>query len=294
MGQLQGVATQGIPASTIIPKLLIKAVCKSSTKKDACVKTFTLRNVDIDQVTTRDELKHVILTQLTDDIIIRGDFDVGYYQASTIVSIRSPQDVREIWSDVKRGVKHVLWCDGLKERNTVLSKTRKRSKKKDSESDSDEDVVETVTNKKKKQTRKDEKLEEIVTDLKEMHGQQYTPMQYRIWGEMIVGGLYSSKNECPSTSMFSRAGGKEPPKKKSDVAEALGEVAKHVSAAFSGAIPSTRSSSGNKASPAKSIDNRSKCYKQLGELNALRSAGVLTEEEYQSEKEAIMATLKKL
>ncbi len=53
--------------------------------------------------------------------------------------------------------------------------------------------------------------------------------------------------------MFSRAGGKEPSKKKSDVAEALGEVAKHVSAAFSGAMPSTRSSSGNTASPAKSI-----------------------------------------
>jgi hypothetical protein len=68
-------------------------------------------------------------------------------------------------------------------------------------------------------------------------------------------------------------------------------VAKHVSAAFSGAIPSTRSSSGNIASRAKTIDTRSKCYKQLSEL---KSAGVLTEEEYQSEKEAIMATLKKL
>ena len=133
-----------------------------------------------------------------------------------------------------------------------------------------------------------------MTDIKELHGKQYTPMQYHIWEEMIVGGLYSSNNECPSTSIFSRAGGKELSNKKSDVAEALGEVAKHVSAAFSGAIPSARSSSGNIASPAKSIDNRSKCCKQLGELNDLKSAGVLTEEEYQSEKEAIMATLKKL
>ena len=122
------------------------------------------------------------MTQSTDDIIIRGDFDVGYYQASTILSIGSPQDVRKIWNDAKRGVKHVLWCDGLKESNTVSSITRKRSKK-DSESDSDEDVVKTVTNKKKKQSRKDEKLKEIVTDLKELHGQQYTPMQYHIWGK---------------------------------------------------------------------------------------------------------------
>lgn len=138
------------------------------------------------------------------------------------------------------------------------------------------------------------KLEETVTELKELHGQQFTPMQYRIWGEMIIGGLYSSKTESPNTSMFSRAGGKEPPKRKSDVAVALGEVAKQVSAAFSGALPSTKSSSSSTASPAKSIDNRSKCYKQLGELNDLRNAGVLTEEEYQSEKGAIMGTLKKL
>ena len=39
--------------------------------------------------------------------------------------------------------------------------------------------------------------------------------------------------------LFVRAGGKEPKKKseKSDVAEVLGEVAKHVSAAFSGVAP---------------------------------------------------------
>jgi hypothetical protein len=82
-------------------------------------------------------------------VIIRGDFDVGYYQASTIVSIRSPQDVKKIWNDVKREVKHVLRCDGRKESNTVPSKLRKQSKKKESESDYNKEVVETVTNKKK-------------------------------------------------------------------------------------------------------------------------------------------------
>ena len=79
------------------------------------------------------------------------------------------------------------------------------------------------------------------------------------------------------------------------MAKALGEVAKHISTAFTGVLPSAKpSSSSAVASPAKSIDNRSKCYKQLGDLNELRSSGVLTEEEYQSEKEAIMITLKKL
>ena len=54
---------------------------------------------------------------------------------------------------------------------------------------------------------------------------------------MIIGGLYSSKTDAPkfNNSMFSRAGGKEP-KKKSEVAEAIGEVAKHLSSAIAGIV----------------------------------------------------------
>ena len=287
--------------NTIVPKLLIKAVCKSSSKKEAVktCKTFTLRDVNVAQVVTRDQLKRVIKQQLDDDVI--DNFDVGYYQAATVVTIRSPQDVMEVWNDVKKGVKVVLWCDGLKESNSTTAKPRKRSKKMiDSDSDSDEDAVVTSgrSAKKKKKSDNDEKLEKIVNELKELHEQQYTPMQYRIWGEMIIGGLYLSKTKAPNTSMFSRAGGKEP-KKKSEVAEALDEVAKHLSSAFAGVVPSGKHASTSTsysvvASPAKSIDNRSKCYKQLGDLSELRSSGVLTEEEYLHEKEAIMITLKKL
>ena len=132
----------------------------------------------------------------------------------------------------------------------------------------------------KKKSTADKKLEKLVSELKELHGQQYTPMQYRIWGEMIRGRLYSSKTESPNSSMFSKAGGKEP-KRKSEVTEAIGEVAKQMSAAFSGALPVTSCTS---TVPAKKIDNRSKCYKQLSDVKDLRGAGVLTEEEYQSEK----------
>lgn len=111
-------------ANTIVPKLLIKAVCKSSSKREAAktCKTFTLRDVNVGQVITRDQLKQVIKLQQADDIT--GDFDVGYCQATTVVSIRSPQDVMEVWNDMKKGVKVVLWCDVL---NLKTAKSRKRS-----------------------------------------------------------------------------------------------------------------------------------------------------------------------
>ena len=50
----------------------------------------------------------------------------------------------------------------------------------------------------------------------------------------------------------------------------------------------------NTGSPAKLIESRSKLYKQLSELQNLKSMGVLTDAEYIEEKETIMGLLGKL
>ena len=102
-------------------------------------------------------------------------------------------------------------------------------------------------------------------------------MQYRIWGEMVGGGLHSSLDDPRNTSMFARAGGSTPNCKGSDQSFDLLPIRYHES------VPT---------SPAKLIENRSRCYRQISELNNLKIAGVLTEEEYQMEKHAVMATLK--
>jgi len=93
--------------------------------------------------------------------------------------------------------------------------------------------------------------------------------------------------------MFARAGGGTPNRRSDQgVAAALTRVANQISGALSPVPTSSHSTTGT--SPAKIIENRSKCYKQLSELNNLKAAGVLTEEEYQLEKEAVMTTLKTL
>ena len=63
---------------------------------------------------------------------------------------------------MKKGVKVVQWCDGLKESNSTTAKPRKRSKKMiDSDSDSDEDAVVVTSGRStnKKKADNDEKLE---------------------------------------------------------------------------------------------------------------------------------------
>ena len=179
-----------------------------------------------------------------------------------------------------------LWCDGLKEEECAKNKKRKQVKL-DSESDEEEaDFQKKAGNKKRKYKLKDKQLEKIVADLKEKHGTTYTALQYRIWAELIDGEL-ANASEPPENSMFSRAGRgstSSSTQKKSGVVEALSEVAKQLYSTFNPRQPTGQSN----------IENCSRCYSQLSELNNLKLAGVLTEEEYAAEKCAIMNALKNL
>ena len=97
--------------------------------------------------------------------------------------------------------------------------------------------------------------------------------------------------------MFMRAGGATPYRKKSvqqsPITQALTEAAVAISTALSPS-PGMQLNQGTGTSPAKVIDSRSKLYKQLSELQNLKTSGILTEEEYITEKESIMTLLKQL
>ena len=88
---------------------------------------------------------------------------------------------------------------------------------------------------------------------------------------MFVGGM-AKIDHAPTSTMFIRAGGVTTPSKSrsSNVTEATG------------------------SSPAKVIDNRTKCYKQLSDLYNLFQANVFSQSEYQKERDAIVNMLQKL
>ncbi len=266
-----------------LDKVIVKAVCRGA-KKDS--RSFTLRNLDTAEVCSCDDVKEAIKRQLHHDITAK-DFDVGYVHGSSVVRIRSREDLAEVWADLsKLNSKTTLWCDGLKEPGS--------RKKKHSEADSDDDEGVSGAKRKKQPSRRDEEVQDAVESLKNKHGSHYTLMQYRIWGEMIVGGLHENTDDPPNTTMFARAGGGTPYRKKtqpSPVTELLTEAATAITSALS--PKPTASTGGMGTSPAKLIESRSKLYKQLSELQNLRSMGVLTDDEFFPEKESIMELLKK-
>ena len=235
------------------------------------------------------------------DADIVDEFDIGYIQNNTVVSLRSP--VQEVWSSIVKGDNVTLWCDGLHGKESPRGKsTKKRSNKSVvDDCDDDEDIEVTKKKKKKKSEEREKKVEDTMEQLQSMHAKMYTQMQYRVSGsEMYVGGVHSSLDEPPTTTMFARAGGVQPKKKSNSVSEVLTHAVTQIASALtprpgpSSTTTVTGGSSQAKSSPAKTIESRSWCYRQLGEIKALYEYGLLSELEYQSEREAIMSTLKNL
>ena len=106
-----------------------------------------------------------------------------------------------------------------------------------------------------------------------------------MWSEMLAGG---SMTDAPTTPMFICCGGGTPKgsKKSTTVNEAVTQAISQITAAI--APTQAPLTSNLVSSPAKTINNRSKCYKQLGKLRDLKESSLLSEEEYTAEREAIM------
>ena len=143
------------PASSkppvIIQKVLLKAVSKVGKQVS---KMFTLRNIDIDKIVSRDNLKEEIRGQFRGDIV-SSDFDVGYVCANSVISIRNPDDLAEIWSDItEKRNKIVLWCDGLKTKDSSGGGATSSRRRQATGSESDEEEEAPAKSQKKKKEEK--------------------------------------------------------------------------------------------------------------------------------------------
>ena len=82
--------------------------------------------------------------------------------------------------------------------------------------------------------------------------------------------------------------------KKTNPNDSLSQAGIQIAAALSPQSSQTCRAPTYKSSHGKIIDSRSKCYKQLTDLNTLKHQGLLSEDEYCEERKAIMGALMKL
>lgn len=159
------------------------------------------------------DLKGKIRNQPNEDIVPE-DFDIGFVKGTTnVVRIRNQQDLEELWGILRKpGNRVTIWCDGLLDGVAKKSDGRKGGR-------SDDVAIGTETEsgsaKRKAQSEsREQKVKVIAERLKEKHGSLYAAMQVWIWAEIIAGGLWSSEDESLNTTMFQRAGGSTPSRKK--------------------------------------------------------------------------------
>ena len=90
----------------------------------------------------------------------------------------------------------------------------------------------------------------MVDQVKEKHDAKYTPMQYCVWGELIVGGEHVSMDEAPdNNSMFNHAGDGTKTKPKDVQSPVAQELAEVLTLALAPRLP-TGHTQGSRSSPA--------------------------------------------
>ena len=152
-------------------------------KKRLC-ETYVLHNVPVSEITTPLKLKEVILAQFGGELVSSDlNFPVGYMRSGTKVWIRSTSDIQDVWKFVKTNENTTLWCHGISAIRT------------EGESDSDS-PIEKPTRKKRKKCKvsylkeKNDRVDGLVSDLRQKHGDSYNTVQYRMWAEMLDVGSY--------------------------------------------------------------------------------------------------------
>ena len=248
-------------------------------------KTYTLRNLSSRSFEDLICLKREITSQLGDKV--SGDPDCGYFKGQTRLWIRDDADVKHVGTIFSKGNTCTLWCDAA----SLVAKKRKqrRESAESSDEESDRECKGKPPQKKSALEERKERVEEVKSELREKHGDSYTPLQYTLWAEMVGVGTHKSLDNPPQVQMFT---GKRKQKPDNEMSTVFTELAKSVVNVLS---PQTRPLATNSGgvSPNKLADLRSKYIHQMRELHSLYEMGALTESEFKEQKEPILSQLKK-
>ena len=111
-------------------------------------------------------------------VYTESEFTIGYIKSDCKLTICSSADIEEVWKVGTQGDNVTLWCYGPRHKNDS------------DENNSDEGITRSSSKKKYQKLsaleEKSKKVESTIPSLKEMHGNKFTTIRYRLWGEMIM------------------------------------------------------------------------------------------------------------
>lgn len=242
--------------------LTVKIMCPNEKRGEH--KAFILRDVNLCEITTLDQLRDEIFSQFGSKYVNKSDFDVGYFEGPKRIWIRTDEDLNELFKS-ERIKSTTLWCAGHNKKKDK----RERRALSESPSDSEEDV-----SRKRKKKRKgpleerNDLVDGLVDKLREKHAQSYSSLQYRVWAETIAGGRHTSLENPPKGSYY----------KKNDNLSPVRNVDKP---------PTT-------ITPVRAAELRSTYIRQIKDLHSLLDIGAIAESDFEKQKQSILELMDKL
>jgi len=150
--------------------------------------TYVLRDIPKESLSSPMDLKEELYKQFGNDLVSPSlSFAVGYVKGSSTVSIRTPDDMNDVWKmpGTIRG-NTVLWCEkAVKKRGSSFAS--------DEDIESEDEFGPLPKRKKTKVSALDQKIRRIdnlVEKLKAKHEGKFTNIQLRLWAEVVDGGKW--------------------------------------------------------------------------------------------------------
>lgn len=226
------------------------------------------------------------------------DFDIGYYSGKQNKKhwLIEENDLKEMYDNMKKSQSVLLWCDRRMQGPQQLpEQKRKRCANQDAP--------------KSKRFELEMEVDDIVTQLKDIHGDKFTAPQLRMWARYVQAGHYRDLVEPPPLPALKGI----PPKR--DRKESLSDAIAGAAITFINAMRSPESNvKANNVvinaqtppkndptnsvivgiSPGRATDLRMKKLKELRELQALLEQSILNEAEFAEQKAIVLESLRKL
>lgn len=243
------------------------------------------------------DMKVRLIDEFEEQIPPSTTFSIGYFAGRSSAKhwIYTEEDLKMMYVTCS-STDIMLWCDGRSD--TIETPKSKRQKT--------GDVFLS------KREEKEKQVEQLAEELKELNESKLdlTEVQYRLWARMISTGIHSSKDTPPQIPMITGVTPKR--KKKLDeerrtlqdsIVSTAAAVMKAVSSGGSTSIqqstqdpstPNKKSKSQLGMSPGKVAEIRGKSFGQLSALKQLYDDNVLTQEEFEEQKDVILSDLKRL
>lgn len=174
---------QGKPATKPV-NLNVKII---NPEKKSVSETYVMRDLSCETISTPSKLIKEIAEQFGELVPSDLKFPVGYFKGTTKVWIRSENDIQDVWSFINKGENVSLWCHGVSESSRMVEVVS-------SENEEDYCAKKPKRKRRRKSTiswkEKNDNVEELVTELRQKHGDRFTTIQYRLWAEMVDVGTY--------------------------------------------------------------------------------------------------------